>query len=161
MGDFWSKTYVLSRVSHYDLVSLGLFVDQKPGVNVVTDAFKMLVVFRVLGVDLAANGGTTVDPIKAGDVNVPLEGDLGTLQGQFTAWEAIDANQKPVANPTFGNSASVAFTLVGKAALTLILNALPVPAPIKLILAVIEKLIGPKVTVTIGQIHEVIPLHKS
>jgi hypothetical protein len=76
-GDFWSKTYVLSRVSHYDLVSLGLFVDQKPGVNVVTDAFKVLIVFRVLGVDLTANGGTTVDPIKLGEVNVPLQGDLG------------------------------------------------------------------------------------
>jgi hypothetical protein len=160
-GDFWSKTYVLSRVSHYDLVSLGLFVDQKPGVDVVTNAFKVLIVFRVLGVDLAANGGTTVDPIKIGDVNVPLQGNLGTLEGQFTYWEALDEHQKPVANPTFANSASVAFTLVGKAAITLILASLPVPVPIKLILAVVQKLIGPKVTVTIGQIHETIPLHKS
>jgi hypothetical protein len=86
---------------------------------------------------------------------------LGTLEGQFTYWQALDEHQNPVANPTFGDSASIAFTLVGKAAITLILGALPVPLPIKLILAAVQKLIGPKVTVTIGQIHETIPLHKS
>ena len=158
MRDYWSKTYVLSRVGRYDLVSLGLFVNKKPGVKVVTQAFKMLIVFRVLGVDLAQSGGTTVDPIKTGDVNVPLEGRLGNLKAKFAYWEALDQHGN-VPNPTFQNSKSVSFTLVGKAAITLVLSALPVPLPVKAIIAIIEKLVGPKVTVTIGQIHETVPLH--
>jgi hypothetical protein len=158
-GDYWSKSYVLVHAKNVDVVILKLFVDKKPNVQAVTDAFSMSLTLQVLSADLVQNGKTVIDPIKVGPITVPLIGKAGDVNGAFTSWAALDQHQHVIQNATFENAHFVTFTLVGKASFDVPVAALPLPLPAKLLLESIVALLGGKITASIGTIHEVIPLH--
>jgi hypothetical protein len=159
MSDFWSKTYVLARVGSVDVAMLKLYLDRVNDVQKVTDAFSLSIVFQVLSVDLVSGGKGTVNPVAVGPVTVNLISNLGDLKGSVTAWSALDNKQQPVVNGTFQNSSYVSLTLVGQGSIDIPINAIPLPPLAKAILAGIAALLGPTITISLGTIHEIIPLH--
>jgi|GEM_PF-4216043 len=159
-GDFWSKAYPLVHVGGVDVVLLKLFIDKKDNVPTVTDAFSMIARLQICGFDIVNSGALTIDPIKTGSVTMKLIGNLGRVDGNIITWVALDANQDIVPNPTFENARFISFTLVGQGHIDIPINAAPLPIWVKLILDGIKALLGTTITISLGTIHEVIPLPK-